>query len=46
MNFYIDASYSGSAKDALEKWVAQKGGSVKKSKDDNKTDCELDFFDR
>lgn len=29
MNFYIDASYSGSAKEAVEKWVEQKGGSVK-----------------
>ena len=46
MNFYIDASYSGTAKDAVEKWVTKKGGSVKLSKENNQADCKLDFFDR
>ena len=46
MNFYIDASFSGSAKDLVEKWVEEKGGSVKRSKDNNQSDCLLNFFDR
>ena len=43
MNFYIDASYSGSAKDAIEKWVIAFGGDVKHKENDS--DCKLAYFD-
>ena len=46
MNFYIEASFAGSALEATRSFVQEKGGSFKMSQKDNNCSCKLDYFDR